>query len=89
MFALVLLIDGKDPVARLSRHARLCLRQRLRLFRAVREDVAAAADLARGRCAGALGLINVGGEGQLYMGGWLATAGALGFADLPAWLCCR
>ena len=33
-----------------------------------------------------LGLINVGGEGQLYMGAWLATAGALGFADLPAWL---
>ena len=26
-----------------------------------------------------LGLINVGGEGQLYMGGWLATAGALAF----------
>src|SRR5271168_4068717 len=25
-----------------------------------------------------LGLINVGGEGQLYMGAWLATAGALG-----------
>jgi len=33
-----------------------------------------------------LGLINVGGEGQLYMGGWLATAGALAFRDLPAWL---
>jgi general nucleoside transport system permease protein len=33
-----------------------------------------------------LGLINVGGEGQLYMGAWLATAGALGCADLPAWL---
>jgi len=33
-----------------------------------------------------LGLINVGGEGQLYMGAWLATAGALGCPDLPAWL---
>jgi len=33
-----------------------------------------------------LGLINVGGEGQLYMGAWLATAGALGFSGLPAWL---
>jgi simple sugar transport system permease protein len=33
-----------------------------------------------------LGLINVGGEGQLIMGAWLATAGALGFPDLPAWL---
>src|ERR1700688_399110 len=33
-----------------------------------------------------LGLINVGGEGQLYMGAWLATAGALGFSNLPSWL---
>ncbi len=33
-----------------------------------------------------LGLINVGGEGQLYMGAWLATAGALAFSGLPAWL---
>jgi ABC-type uncharacterized transport system permease subunit len=31
-----------------------------------------------------IGLINVGGEGQLYMGAWAATAGALYFADLPA-----
>ena len=31
-----------------------------------------------------LGLINVGGEGQLYMGAWLASAGALLFPGLPA-----
>jgi simple sugar transport system permease protein len=28
-----------------------------------------------------IGLINVGGEGQLYMGAWLATAGALAFSS--------
>ncbi len=33
-----------------------------------------------------LGLINVGGEGQLYLGAWLATAGALGFPHLPVWV---
>ena len=33
-----------------------------------------------------LGLINVGAEGQLYMGAWLATAGALYFSKEPAWL---
>ena len=33
-----------------------------------------------------LGLINVGGEGQLYLGAWLATAGALGLPSLPAWV---
>lgn len=31
-----------------------------------------------------IGLINVGAEGQLYMGGWLATAGALACDDQPA-----
>jgi general nucleoside transport system permease protein len=31
-----------------------------------------------------IGLINVGGEGQLYMGAWLATAGALAFPHWPA-----
>ncbi|QAA76516.1 MAG: Nucleoside ABC transporter, permease protein 1 [Candidatus Bipolaricaulis sibiricus] len=31
-----------------------------------------------------LGLINVGGEGQLYMGAWLATWGAITFPTLPA-----
>ncbi|MGA2974564.1 MAG: ABC transporter permease [Spirochaetia bacterium] len=32
-----------------------------------------------------IGMINVGGEGQLYMGAWLATAGALAFSGFPAW----
>ena len=33
-----------------------------------------------------LGLINVGGEGQLYMGAWLASAGALLLPGLPVWV---
>jgi simple sugar transport system permease protein len=33
-----------------------------------------------------IGLINVGAEGQLYMGAWLATAGALAFSDQPAFI---
>ncbi|HMK09884.1 MAG TPA: ABC transporter permease [Anaerolineales bacterium] len=33
-----------------------------------------------------LGLINVGGEGQLYLGALFATWGALRFSALPAWL---
>src|SRR4030066_1425468 len=32
-----------------------------------------------------VGLINVGGEGQLYIGAAFATFGALTFKDLPAW----
>lgn len=33
-----------------------------------------------------IGLINVGGEGQLYMGAWAATAGALALADQRAFV---
>jgi ABC-type uncharacterized transport system permease subunit len=33
-----------------------------------------------------IGLINVGGEGQLYMGACLATWGAITFDTLPAWV---
>jgi simple sugar transport system permease protein len=32
-----------------------------------------------------IGMINVGGEGQLYLGAWLATGGALSFPGFPAW----
>jgi simple sugar transport system permease protein len=33
-----------------------------------------------------VGLINIGGEGQLYIGAAFATFGALTFSSLPAWL---
>lgn len=33
-----------------------------------------------------IGMINVGGEGQLYLGGIFATFAALAFQDLPAWI---
>ena len=33
-----------------------------------------------------VGLINVGGEGQLYIGAAFATWGALAFQDQPAWI---
>jgi simple sugar transport system permease protein len=33
-----------------------------------------------------VGLINIGGEGQLYMGAAFATWGALTFQDSPAWI---
>jgi general nucleoside transport system permease protein len=33
-----------------------------------------------------VGLVNVGGEGQLYTGAWLASGVALFLPDLPAWL---
>jgi general nucleoside transport system permease protein len=85
VFALLLLADGKDPLRAYSDtliyvfgntygFSELLVRMAPLLLTSV-----AVALPSR------LGLINVGGEGQLYMGAWLATAGALGFSDLPAW----
>jgi simple sugar transport system permease protein len=85
IFALVLLIDGKDPlrayrdtIVYVFGNAYGFSELFVRMAPLLLTSLAVAAP-AR------LGLINVGGEGQLYMGGWLATAGALGFAGLPAW----
>jgi general nucleoside transport system permease protein len=86
MFAALLIVAGKDPLkayvdtlvyvfGNAYGFSELLVRMIPLLFTAV-----AVALPTR------IGLINVCGEGQLYMGAWLATAGALGFADQPAWI---
>ena len=85
VFALLLLADGKDPL-RAYRDTLIYVfgntygfsELLVRMAPLLLTSVAVALP-------SRLGLINVGGEGQLYMGAWLATAGALGFSDLPAW----
>ena len=86
LFAAVLLVAGKDPLkayadtftatlANAYGFSELLVRMTPLLLTAV-----AVALPSR------LGLINVGGEGQLYMGAWMASAGALLLPGLPAWL---
>lgn len=86
VFAVLLLLDGKDPLrayrdtlvyvfGNVYGFSELLVRMTPLLLTAV-----AVALPSR------LGLINVGGEGQLYMGAWLATAGALNCDTLPSWL---
>jgi hypothetical protein len=85
VFALLLLVDGKDPL-RAYRDTLLYVfgnaygfsELLVRMSPLLLTSVAVALP-------SRLGLINVGGEGQLYMGAWFATASALGFSDLPAW----
>lgn len=85
VFALLLLADGKDPL-RAYRDTLIYVfgntygfsELLVRMAPLLLTSVAVALP-------SRLGLINVGGEGQLYMGAWLATAGALGFSDLPSW----
>ncbi len=85
-FALVLLLLGRDPIATYTDMFGITL----------------GSDYGRGEvlvqmiplllCALAVavparvGLVNVGGEGQLYMGAWLATWAALSLPQLPPWL---
>jgi simple sugar transport system permease protein len=86
VFALVLLATGKDPLRAYAD----TLRYTFGSVYGVSELLVRVTPLLLTAIAVALpmrvGLINVGGEGQLYMGAWLATAGALGCSSLPAWL---
>jgi general nucleoside transport system permease protein len=86
IFAAILLAAGKDPLrayvdtfhytlANAYGFSELLVRMTPLLLAAV-----AVALPAR------LGLINVGGEGQLYMGAFMASAGAFLFPGAPAWI---
>ena len=84
VFALILLVDGKDPL-RAYRDTLLYVfgnaygfsELLVRMTPLLLASVAVALP-------SRLGLINVGGEGQLYMGAWFATAGALSFSTPAA-----
>ena len=86
MFGLILLISGKDP-----------LKSYQDIFKSTfgstygfSEVIVAIIPMLITALAVALpsrvGLINVGGEGQLYIGAAFATFGALTFSHLPGWL---
>jgi len=86
LFALLLILDGKDPL-RAYRDTLIYVfgntygfsELLVRMTPLLLTSVAVALP-------SRLGLINVGGEGQFYMGAWLATAGALAVPELPVWL---
>ena len=86
LFGLILLIAGKDPI-----------QSYLDIFRSAFGSAYGFSEVLVGMTPilftalavalpSRLGLINVGGEGQLYMGACLATWGALTFSDQPGWI---
>ncbi len=83
IFAIVLLLFGKDPLRAYGD----ILRSTLGSTYGLTEVVVKMIPLVLCACAvllpARIGLVNVGGEGQLYMGAWLATFGALTFTGLP------
>ncbi len=83
LFGIVLLLVGKDPIQAYIDIYKNTLGSRYAISEVLVKTIplllCALAVLLPAR----LGLVNVGGEGQLYMGAWLATWGALTFGDLP------
>lgn len=82
-FAVVLLLFGKNPLQAYSDIFRNTLGSRYGfsevLVKLIPLLLCALAVLLPAR----LGLVNVGGEGQIYLGAWLATWGVLTFGELP------
>ncbi len=84
VFGLVLLVFGKNPIQAYVDIFNSTLGSSYGLSEILVKMIplvlCAAAVLLPAR----IGLVNVGGEGQLYMGAWLATWGLLTFTNLPA-----
>ena len=85
LFGIILLISGKDPI----QSYRDILTSAFGSRHGFSEVLVTMTPMLITALAVALptriGLINVGGEGQLYMGACFATWGALTFDTLPAW----
>ena len=86
LFGLILVISGKDPI----QSYKDILTSTLGSPYGFSEVIVTMTPMLITALAVALpsriGLINVGGEGQLYMGACLATWGAVTFDSLPAWI---
>jgi simple sugar transport system permease protein len=83
VFGIVLLVFGKDPLRAYVDIFRNTLGSAYGfsevLVKMIPLVLCATAVLLPAR----IGLVNVGGEGQLYLGAWLASWGALTFGELP------
>jgi len=86
LFGIILLISGKDPLQSYQD----IFTSTFGSFHGFSEVIVAMIPMLLTALAVALpsrvGLINVGGEGQLYIGAAFATFGALTFSSLPAWI---
>ena len=86
LFAVILLISGKDPILSYKD----IFSSTLGSWYGFSEVLVAMIPMLITALAVALparvGLINVGGEGQLYIGAAFATWGALSFQEQPAWI---
>lgn len=82
-YGVVLLIVGKDPIKAYTDIFHFTLGSRYGFSEVIVRMIPLLFTAVAVALPSRLGLINIGGEGQLYMGAWLATWGAITFPSLP------
>jgi len=85
LFGIILLISGKDPIQSYKDILASTVGSRYGFSEVIVTMTPMLITALAVALPTQIGLINVGGEGQLYMGACLATWGALAFDSLPAW----
>ena len=86
VFSAVLLLAGKDPLRAFADTFRATLGNAYGFSELVVRMIPLLLAAVAVALPARLGLINVGGEGQLYMGAWMASAGAFLLPGAPAWI---
>jgi simple sugar transport system permease protein len=86
LFGLILLISGKNPIASYREMFVSTLGSAYGFSEVLLAMIPMLITALAVALPARVGLINVGGEGQLYIGAACATWGALTFQDLPAWI---
>jgi len=84
MFGIILFIAGANPIQAIQATLSHTLGSRFGISEVIVKMIPLLLTAVAVALPSRLGLINVGAEGQLYMGAWLAAAGALAFPNLPA-----
>ena len=86
LFAVILLLSGKDPLQSYKDMFTATLGSAYGFSEVLLAMIPMLITALAVALPSRVGLINVGGEGQLYIGAAFATWGALTFQDLPAWI---
>jgi ABC-type uncharacterized transport system permease subunit len=82
-FALILLLMGRDPIATYTGMLQITLGSDYGRSEVVVKMIPLLLCALAVAVPARVGLVNVGGEGQLYIGAWLATGAALSLPQLP------
>jgi ABC-type uncharacterized transport system permease subunit len=86
LFALLLLLSGKDPIQSYKDIFRYALGSTYGFSEVIVAMIPMLITAMAVALPSRVGLINVGGEGQLYIGAAFATWGALTFKNQPVWV---